>query len=91
MICAVTKEALLADSLLAFINDVSMAERGLGMVSVDSVKRVVEYVKANHEVHIRKRALSVQGIDALVKLESDRLKVVEVWILGTLAHLGLLK
>ena len=68
-----------------------MAERGLGMESADSDKGVVEYVKANHEVQIRKRALSEQEKDALVKRESGRLKVVEVWIFGTLAHLGLLK
>ena len=72
------KEALLADSLLAFIHEVSVVERGLGMVSADSVKGVVEYVKANHEVQIRKRALSEQEKDALLKRESDRLKVVEV-------------
>ena len=47
MICALTKEALLADSLLAFINEVSVAERGVGMVGADRVKGVVVYVKAN--------------------------------------------
>ena len=91
VICALTKQALLADSLLTFINEVSVAERGLGKVRIDSVKSVVEFVKANHEVQIRKQALSKQEKDALMKRESDRLMEVEVWILGTLAYFGLLK
>ena len=91
MICALTKQALLADSLLTFINEVSVAERGLGKVKTDSVKRVVEYVKANHEVQTRKQTLPAHEKDALVKRESDRLKEVEVWMLGTLAYFGLLE
>lgn len=91
MICALTKQALLADSLLTFINEVSVAERGLGKVKTDSVKSVVEYVKANHEVQIRRQALSEQEKDALVKREFGRLKEVEVWILGTLAYFRLLQ
>ena len=90
MICALTKQALLADSLLTFINEVSVAQRGFGKVKTDSVKSVVEYAKANHEVQIRKQDLTVQEKDTLVKQESDRLKVVEVWLLGTLAHFDLL-
>ena len=91
VICALTKQALLADSLLTFINEVSVAERGLGKVRIDSVKSVVEFVKANHEVQIRKQALSEQEKDALMKRESNRLKEVEVWILGTLAYFGMLR
>lgn len=90
MICALTKQALLADSLLTFISEVTMARRGLGKVKTDTVKNVVEYVKANHEVQIRKQALSEQEKDALVKQASDRLTENEVWLLGTLAYLGLL-
>ena len=90
MICALTKQALFADSLLSFINEVSVAQRGLRKVNTDSVKSVVEYAKANHEVQIRKQALSGQEKDALVKRETDRLRVVEVWILGTLAYFGIL-
>lgn len=91
MICALMKQALLADSMLTFINEVSMAERGLGKVKTESVKSVVEYVKANHEVQIREQLLSEQEKDDLVKQESDRLKEVEIWILGAFAYFGLLK
>lgn len=91
MICALTKQALLADSLLTFINEVSVTESGMGKVKRDTMKSVVEYIKAKLEVQIRKRGPSEQEKDALIRQESGRLKEIEVWVLGTLAHIGLLK
>lgn len=35
--------------------------------------------------------LSDEQIDEMAKMESNRLTKVEIWILGSLAHLGLLK
>lgn len=91
MICALVKKALFADSLLAFIDEVSKAFEGKGKVSADSVKNTIEFSKANNEVQIRNLSISNQEKDEMVKQEANRLKVVEVWTLGTLAHFGLLK
>lgn len=41
MICALTKQALLAGSLPTFINEVSVAERGIGKVKTNTVKMLL--------------------------------------------------
>ena len=91
LICALVKKALFADSLLTFIDEVSKAFDGKGKVGTDSVKNAIEFAKANNEVQIRNLSISDKEKDERVKQEADRLKVVEVWILGTLAHFDLLK
>ena len=91
LICALVKKALFADSLLTFIDEVSMAFEGKCKVSTDSVKNAIVFVKANNEVQIRNLSISEKEKDKKVKQETDRLKVVEVWILGTLAYFKTLK
>lgn len=88
---ALIKAALLSDNIISFINEVSTAFQGFGKVNGDTVKGMVEYVKAQHEVQIRNLDCTEEEKDALVKQEENRLTKVEVWILGSLAHLGLLK
>ena len=91
LICALVKKALFAESLLTFIDEVSMAFEGKGKVSTNSVKKAIEFVKANNEVKIRNLSISEKEKDEMVRQETDRLKVVEVWILGTLASFNILK
>lgn len=88
---ALIKTALLSDNIISFINEVSTAFQGFGKVNGDTVKGMVEYVKAQHEVQIRNFDCTEEEKEALVKQEENRLTKVEVWILGSLAHLGLLK
>ena len=88
---ALIKTALLSDNIISFINEVSTAFQGFGKVNGDTVKGMVEYVKAQHEVQIRSFDCTEEEKEALVKQEENRLTKVEVWILGSLAHLGLLK
>lgn len=88
---ALIKQALLADDLLAFISEVQNAFNGCGKVSTETVKGAIEYAKAHNEVQIRNTDCSDDQKDEMAKQESDRLMRVEVWILGSLAHLGMLK
>ena len=67
------------------------AFEGKCKVSTDSVKNAIVFVKANNEVQIRNLSISEKEKDKKVKQETDRLKVVEVWILGTLASFKILK
>lgn len=69
----------------------SIADNGCGKVGVETVKDAIEYAKAHNEVQIRNTDCSEELKDEMTKLESDRLTKVEVWILGALAHLGMLK
>ena len=82
---------MLTDDLNAFINELENAFNGYGKVSVDTVKGAIEYAKARNEVEIRNQTLSDEQKDEMARLESERLTKVEIWILGSLAHLGLLK
>lgn len=43
------KTALLSDNLSTFIKEVELASQGIGKVSSEPVKRLVEYVKAHNE------------------------------------------
>ena len=85
---ALIKAALYGDNLLTFIDEVSKAFNGCGKVKVDTVKGVTEYFKANSEVQIRNKELSEEEKEHLIKEASDRITEGEVWVLGTLAHLG---
>ena len=87
---ALIKMALLGDSLVSFVNEVNAATQGFGKVSADTVKRTVEYVKAHNEVQIRNTAFEEEKKELMVAKENNRLMEVEVWILGALAHWGLL-
>lgn len=88
---ALIKTALLSDNLLAFANEVRIAFTGLGKVDTDTVKGAVEYARAHNEAQIRSMTLPNEEIERLVQQETNRLTEVEIWILGALAHLGLLK
>lgn len=88
---ALIKTALLSDNIISFINEVSTAFQGFGKVNGDTVKGMVEYAKAQHEVQIRNLDCSEEDKDDMVKQETDRLTEAEVWTLGALAHLGLLQ
>lgn len=88
---ALLRQALLTDDMITFINELKNAFSGYGKVSVETVKGAVEFSKARNEVEIRNQSLSDEQKDELTRLESNRLTKVEIWILGSLAHLGLLK
>ena len=88
---ALIKQALYADDLMDLLNEVRMAFNGCGKVSTDTVKGAIEYAKAHNEVQIRSTDCSDEQKDEMVQQESDRLKRVEVWLLGALAYWGLLK
>ena len=88
---ALIKQALLADDLTAFINEVYRAFKGCGKVKTDTVKGVVAYFKAHNEVQIRNANGSDEEKDEMTKRESNRLTEVEVWILGCLAYWGMLE
>lgn len=88
---ALIKAALYGDNLIKFIDEVSKAFNGCGKVKVDTVKGVTEYYKANSEVQIRKADYCIEEEkERLIKEASDRITQGEVWVLGTLAHLGYL-
>lgn len=88
---ALIKQALLADDLMVFINEVQRAFDGCGKMSTETVKGAIEYAKAHNEVQIRNTDCSDEQKDEMTKQEKERLTRVEVWILGSLAHLGLLQ
>ena len=88
---ALIKQALYADDMIAFVNEVQNVFKGCGKVSTESVKKAIEYAKAHNEVEIRNTSCSEEQKDEMTKQESARLTKVEVWILGSLAHFGLLK
>lgn len=79
------------DNLITFVDEVSKAFNGCGKVKVDTVKGVTEYFKANSKVQIRKADCSEKEKERLIKDTSDRIVQGEVWVLGTLAHLGYLE
>ena len=85
---ALIKTALYGDNLLKFIDEVSKAFKGCGKVSVETVKGVTEYFKANSEVQIRNTDKDEEEKERLIKETSNRIVQGEVWVLGTLAHLG---
>lgn len=68
--------------------DVSKAFNGCGKVRVDTVKGVTAYFKACSEVQIRNTDHPEEEKERLIKEASDRITEGEVWVLGTLAHLG---
>ena len=88
---ALIKAALYEDNLIMFIDEVSKAFNGCGKVKVDTVKGVTEYLKANSEAQIRKENYSEEEKERLTKEASNRIVQGEVWVLGTLAHLGYLE
>ncbi len=87
---ALLKAALLADSLLKFINEVDAVSSGLGKVRTQTVKDLVEYAKAHNEAQIRTTYEASDDVDIIVAQENDRLTVAELWTLGALAYLGVL-
>lgn len=87
---ALITAALFSDSLMNFINEVKTAFNGFGKVRSDTVKSVVEYFKAQHEVQIRNTSFSDEEKEKMVEKESNRLTEVEVIILGSLEYWGLL-
>ena len=87
---ALIKTALFSDSLMNFISEVKTAFNGFGKVRSDTVKRVVDYFKAQHEVQIRNTSFSDEEKEKMVEKESNRLTEVEVIILGSLEYWGLL-
>lgn len=88
---ALIKAAMYGNNLITFVDEVSRAFDGCGKVKIDTVKGVTEYFKANSEVQIRKADCSEKEKERLIKDASDRIVQGEVWVLGTLAHLGCLE
>ena len=88
---ALIKSALYGDNLITFIDEVSKAFNGSKNVKVDTVKGVTEYFKANSEVQIRKADYPEEEKERLINEASNRIVQGEVWVLGTLAHLGYLE
>ena len=76
---------------MAFINEVQRAFNGSGKVSTETVEGAIEYAKAHKVVPIRNTSCSDEQKDEMTKQESERLTKIEVWILGSLANLGLLQ
>lgn len=87
---ALIKTALYGDNLIMFIDEACRAFNGCGKVKIDTVKGVSEYFKAKSEVEIRKKEILEDEKERLIKEASNRITEGEVWVLGTLAHLGLL-
>lgn len=85
------KSALLSENLLTFINETEAASNGLGTIHSRTVKGVVEYAKAHNEAQIRTKYAFDNRVETLVEQENNRLTSCEVWVLGTLARMGLLK
>lgn len=85
---ALIKTALYSVHIDTFIDEASKAFKGCGKVSVDTIKGVTEYFKANSEVQIRKANYSEDEKELLIKEASNRITEGEVMALGTLAYLG---
>lgn len=88
---ALIKAALYSDNPPTFVDEVSKAFNGCGKVKVDTVKGVTEYFKASSEVQIRKADSPEKEKERLINEASNRLLQGEVWVLGALAHLGILE
>lgn len=87
---ALIKVALLSDNVLLYIREVQSALNGFGKVRSETVKGLVEYAMAHNEVQIR-NTVPVEQQDRLVEQLKCCLTQAEVWLLGALAHLGLLE
>lgn len=87
---ALIKAALYSENLVKFIDEASKAFNGYGKVSVETVKSVTEYFKANSEAQIRNTDKDEDDKERLIKETTDRITQGEVCVLGTLAHLGYL-
>lgn len=85
---ALIKTALYGVHIDTFIDEASKAFKGCGKVKVDTVKGVTEYFKASNEVQIRNKEMPEEEKERLIKEASERILQGEVWVLGTLAHLG---
>lgn len=88
---ALIKSALLSENLLTFIKEIEAASKGLGTIHSQTVKDMVEYAKAHNEAQIRTKFASDNRVETFVEQENDRLAICEVWVLGTLARMGLLE
>ena len=88
---ALIKSALLSVNLMAFVNEVETTAKGLGKIHSETVKGLVEYARAHNEAQIRSLFGSADTVESIVEQENNRLTQVEVWVLGTLSHLGLLQ
>lgn len=89
-ILALMKAALYSNNIVKFIDEVSKAFNGYGKVSVETVKGVTEYFKANSEAQIRNTDKDEEEKGRLIKETTERIIQGEVLVLGTLAHLGYL-
>lgn len=87
---ALIKVALYSNNIVKFIDEVSKAFKGCGKVSVETVKGVTEYYKANSELQIRNTDKDEDDKERLIKETTDRITQGELWVLGALAHLGYL-
>lgn len=87
---ALIRKALLSDNLLRYIQEVQIALSGHGKVHASTVKGLVEYAMAHNEVEIR-HTVPDELQDRIVEQDKYRLTQAEVWLLGALAHLGLLE
>jgi hypothetical protein len=88
---ALIKSALLSDNLFSFIKEVELASQGIGKVSSETVKGLVEYARAHNEAHIRALYGATDRVETIVEQENNRLTEAEVWVRGTLSYLGLLQ
>ena len=88
---ALIKSALLSDNLFAFIKEVQFASKGIGKISADTVRGVVEYARAHNEAQIRSQLAADDSVEAIVEQENNRLTQAEIWVRGTLSRLGLLE
>ena len=68
-----------------------MAFNGLGKVDTETVKGAIEYARAHNEAQIRSMTLPNEEIERMVQQENNRLTEIEIWILGAMAHWGVLK
>ena len=84
------KVALLSDNVQLFIQEVQAAMNGFGKVRADTVKGLVAYAMAYNEAQIR-NSVPVEQQDRIVEQAKYRLTQAEVWLLGALAHLGMLE
>jgi len=87
---ALIKTALYGDNLITFVDEVSKAFNSIGKIKIDTVKGVTEYLKANSEVQIREKDCPEEEKERLITDVYNRIIQGEVWVLGTLAHLGIL-
>ena len=85
------KASLQYPGLQLFIGEVKRAGYGQGRVSMESLRKAIEFAEAYNELQIRNLSVPDTAKQEMLQLEKIRLKEVEVRLIEILGYLGWLQ